>query len=389
MELRAESSDEELFAVVSAARNGELDESGIAALARAMAASGETLKASGNKTADIPSTGGPTSLSTLLCPLFLRAVGWTVPKLGVPGRPAGGLDVLSQIPGYRTSLSIAEVSRIIDACGYAHFAAGKRIAPLDARLFVLRQHVNAQSIPALVIASLLAKKLAVGVRTVGLDVRVASHGNFGGDMATARENARLFCRVAALLEIDAICTLTNASRPYQPYIGRGESLLALFRLFSGESEPWLQRHADQCAWIATATVGLSASPAASLLAYDAFAANVTAQGGTMDAFEAVATKIAEGHRCTISAPRSGFPIVDLERIRDAIVTQQRQSTNAGPYPDTAGVILLAEDVSPIQSGTPVMTVRAEQVQERFLRELEACVSISDTPPSLVGEKVGG
>ncbi len=59
--------------------------------------------------ADVASTGGPSSLSTLLSPLFLRAGGAVVPKLGVPGRPAGGIDCLAQIPGYRTELSAQEV----------------------------------------------------------------------------------------------------------------------------------------------------------------------------------------------------------------------------------------------------------------------------------------
>lgn len=264
MKLSARSSDQELITVISAVRNGEIDDAGIAELALAMAASGKTVRASCPNTADVPSTGGPTSLSTLLCPLFLRALGWTVPKLGVPGRPAGGLDVLSQIPGYRTALSVPDVTRIIENCGYVHFAAGELVAPLDSRLFKLRQQINAQSVPALVIASLLAKKVAVGVSTVGLDVRVASHGNFGSNMPSARENSRRFCRVAELLGINATCILTDGSRPYQPYIGRGESLLALFRLFSGDSDPWLRRHANQCSWISAATVKLPASPASSL-----------------------------------------------------------------------------------------------------------------------------
>ena len=178
MELWAGSTDHELLEVIASARRGDLDDAGIAALARSLAASGETLESNTDRTADVASTGGPSSLSTLLCPLFLRAFGWIVPKLGVPGRPAGGLDVLSRIPGYRVDLSAAEVACVLRDCGYAHFVAGERIAPLDARLFTLRQQTGAQTIPALVIASLLSKKIAVGVRTVGLDVRVAMHGNF-------------------------------------------------------------------------------------------------------------------------------------------------------------------------------------------------------------------
>lgn len=62
-------------------------------------------------------------------------MGYIVPKLGVPGRPAGGLDVLVQIPGYRTSLSGKQVAAVIEACGYAHFEA-KTIAPMDNEFFI-------------------------------------------------------------------------------------------------------------------------------------------------------------------------------------------------------------------------------------------------------------
>jgi thymidine phosphorylase len=389
VELGVSPTDQELLEVISAARDDKLDEEKTAELSRSLAASGETVEGRTNRTADVASTGGPASLSTLLCPLFLKAFDWIVPKLGVPGRPAGGLDVLSRIPGYRVDLSSAEVAAVLQECGYAHFAAGGRIAPLDARLFTVRQQLGAQTVPTLVTASLLSKKLAVGVGTVGLDVRVAAHGNFGSDMATARKNAQFFRRVAAVLGISATCFLTDASRPYQPYIGRGEALLALFRLFAGAADHWLIRHADQCAWMAAASVGLPACPAASLQAYDAFVSNVRAQGGSIDGFEAIASGIADRHRFSVLAERSGFPVVDLERVRNAIVVCQKRSTDDGAYPDPAGVILVAEGNVPVVVGDPIMTVRVETMADDFLDELAACVTMSEVPPSSVGEKIGG
>lgn len=67
----------------------------VASLAVKMANSGALLPASPSATADVASTGGPSSLSTLICPLFLNLKGFTIPKLSVPGRPAGGIDVLA------------------------------------------------------------------------------------------------------------------------------------------------------------------------------------------------------------------------------------------------------------------------------------------------------
>lgn len=388
MPLLANSSDVVLQELILAAQRDEFDEEDIAALARDLAASGEMLSDLHNA-ADVASTGGPASLSTLLCPLFLRAYGWSVPKLGVPGRPAGGLDVLSRIPGYAVELSTTEVARVLRDCGYAHFAAGPWIAPLDARLFKLRQQVGAQTVPALVIASLLSKKIAVGIKTVGLDIRVAPHGNFGEDLASARKNAQLFRQVAARLGINATCLLTDASRPYQPYIGRGEAVLALFRLFNGEADHWLRRHADQCAWMAAATIGASVCPAASLPAYDAFSSNVKAQGGSISAFETVARRTADGHKFTVTAPNSGFPRVDLERLRQIIVSRQKQVCGDGIYPDPVGVILLVEDTVEVAAGAALMTVRANEMTNDFLTQIAMCMTVSDVPPVNFGERVVG
>ena len=104
-------------------------------------------------------------------------MGCIVPKLGVPGRPAGGVDSLAQIEGYSVNLKPMEVRRTIERCGYAHFLADTNHAPLDKQLFAFRQQVGAQNVPELAIASILAKKIAVGLQRAGLDIRVAEHGN--------------------------------------------------------------------------------------------------------------------------------------------------------------------------------------------------------------------
>lgn len=110
--LRLSSSDAHLAALVSAARM-PIGPGEIAQLAAVLAASG-TVREPDSGCADVASTGGPGSLSTMLGPLVLRSIGLRVPKIAVPGRPAGGIDTLGTVPGYRTALPASDFQSVLD-----------------------------------------------------------------------------------------------------------------------------------------------------------------------------------------------------------------------------------------------------------------------------------
>lgn len=363
--IAADPADDSLDAVIAAARERDLDDGQIAALAETLAKSGDVLTfADSAKTADIASTGGPASLTTLLCPLFLRCFGALVPKLGVPGRPAGAVDVLSLISGYRVVLTTQELLNAIDTCGYAHCVASDRHAPLDAALFKRRQHLGASAIPALAIASLLSKKLAMSVRAVGLDVRVAPHGNFGAAWEVARRNAEQFIRVANRLGIKAKCFLSDGTRPSQPFIGRSEALLALDNVFVGSTDDWLNEHASRCFFMSRAlldSAGLS-RPTPSALKQQ-FLDNLASQGASTGAFESHLRRIKAVDRRPLKAPADGFFAVDLTVLRDAIVNANRALTeSSGPavhYADVTGVILRKRPGSLVSAGDVIVEVRDE------------------------------
>ena len=355
----------------------------IAHLAVTLGTSGTSIDMQcGELTADLASTGGPTSLSTLLGPIYIRSMGFSVPKLGVPGRPAGGVDTLAQLPGYDVNLSHSEVVACMDRCGYAHFLANQEHAPLDARFFRFRRQSKAPNLPELAIASLLSKKIAVGLKRAGLDVRVAPHGNFGDTWDKALTNAQRFQRVASILGIESVCFLTDARVPYQPFVGRGESLAALKEIFSGTKEQTLVNHATQCFAMACTIVDGPKIDLNSTLATaeSCFYDNLQAQGSSRDAFEEHVEKVLTQHRFQFIAKDQGFFCIKIDRMRDLVLRFQPTGAHDVPaFPDGMGIVLRKRPGEFIESGDILATVRVDEKEWGSVEtELRDVLSISST-----------
>lgn len=377
------SSDAEIVRFLSDVALGSPRDAELAAkLAVVLADSGSRFCRPNAATADVASTGGPSSLSTLLCPLFLRVGGLEVPKLGVPGRPAGGIDCLAQIAGYKTTLNDDELHVAMGRAGYAHFLSSGRFAPLDARVFKLRQEHGFQEVPTLVAASLLSKKIAVGLTTACLDVRVAHHGNFGRTMAEAEENATMFARAAALVGIAGRPVLTDGSTPYQPYVGRKEALAALADVFSSTADSWLQEHVETCRRLSIAAAPADRAPLIQAAeAGDlrhAFMENVAAQGAEEEAFSEAVRKARGGARLEILADGDGRVSVSLEAVRRCLVAAQATGPNKDvAFPDPAGVILLKRPGDVVLKGEALATVRVDvdSMVGRLKQDLCAAISV--------------
>lgn len=382
-----DSTDISMERLIAEIKTNRPDDGEVYKLAKTLAASGHQFHWREDiETADIASTGGPSSLSTLLSPLYLRAYGFSVPKLGVPGRPAGGVDVMAQLIPYRVNFLPAEVSEIVNQSGYAHFLADENFAPLDAKLFRYRQQSGSQDIPDLAVASLLSKKIACGIRTVGLDVRVAPHGNFGQTFPEARKSAARFCKVAALADIKAICFLTDARFPYQPFIGRGEALAAIKLILDNDVSGALAEHRDQCQLMAAhlaSLKGFSNMPTLENFK-TAFEENLIAQGSSFGAFEKKANETLSGHRHEIKAPKSGFVSIDLEMLRSVFVEANKGDDNGSTqFPDNIGTILKVPSGEYVAQDELLASVRVSDMLMDGLSKLIGQVFSIDDAPILV------
>lgn len=367
--------------LISLATSDLMSDDGIALLAKRLAESGKILNLQADKIyGDIPSTGGPSSLSTLICPLVLAELNIYVPKLGVPGRPAGGIDVLSQIPGYRIFLDDAEITDCLETSRYCHFLVSEEYAPHDKLLFNYRSKVGAKSLVPLVIASILAKKIVAGLSLTGLDVRVSTFGNFGHNWDQAKQNSKRFINVAKLVGINAKCYLNNGNTLMQPYIGRGESLIGLTKIFNSTFSGLLKDHFFRCMDMAFNLVNTSNKEVYSIdVIYKRFEDNLTAQGASGDSFFEKASLLQKQHIYSLTASKRGFLSIDLAKVRDAIVYFQGSETKDNiTFNDPCGVCFCKFNNEYIEKGEIVLTFRANtEIKEPFSVLLSQCFEIEN------------
>ncbi len=353
----------------------------IAILAEVLANSGDRLKIGKNVlTADIPSTGGPSSLTTVLCPLYLADFGYTVPKLGVPGTPAGGVDILAQIPGYKIHFQKQEFELLLLKHKYIHALADRVFCPLDITLFKFRKKVGKVSVYPLVIASLLSKKIALGVKNVGLDIRVSPNSNFGKTFYEARHNADIFNQVAKLFGIASKCFLTDVRFPLQPYIGRGEALLALYEIFENNNCGILSKHLEICYSIA----GLLINPKpnhsfTSINLKSAFSKNIIAQGSSYTNFLEKVNEIKSQSTVSIKSKSSGFLNIDLQSIKMSIAEGQKKLISSSlEFPDSCGCILLKDPGDFVKRNETLAILRINSnIKKRVLPLIQSCFSTQD------------
>ncbi len=351
-------------------QQGDLSIDEISELTRAIADSGEVVRLSAGNYCDIPSTGGPGSLTTLLAPILLASSGARVPKISATGSVAGGIDVLAMIPGFRSSLSVERFRSLTNGVGIAHIKQTDRFCPADAVLIDVRRNRGLMRHVSLAAISLLAKKLAVQGSRALFDFRMGITGNIGDTPSAAVDAAELFFAVAEQLGLEVGVAITdNLSFPSSA-LGRLESLDLLVQCLRGDAALRLldTSHRDVCVLLAEAglelvggeakpdaygTVGLSLRSGA---AYELFVEHLSAQGSSEDALLRTLGERLLQQELPICIRSSGYwKPPDLSRARDWIKAAQRPLGSAAA--DQVGYRLSVSPGEWVDSGSQVATVR--------------------------------
>ena len=185
-------------------------------LTEAMTTSGDTINWAGvvdtNLVCDKHSTGGVGDKTSVILAPILAACGLFVPMISGRGlgHTGGTLDKFDSIPGYNTQPDLDTFKNVVKEIGCAIIGQTSNLAPADKKLYSIRDIVGTVESLPLITSSILSKKIASGLKTLVLDVKVGN-GSFNSTIEIARELSHSLVKVAqgAGLQCEAIITDMN------------------------------------------------------------------------------------------------------------------------------------------------------------------------------------
>ena len=234
--LRDEVPDYQVSAWLMAAFLRGLDPEETLWLTETMARSGKVLDLSGlPHPVDKHSSGGVGDKVSLVVGPILAASGCTFAKMSGRGlaHTGGTIDKLESVPGWRGEMTEAEFLERARRVGLVIAAQSPDLAPLDGKLYALRDvTATVESVP-LIASSIMSKKLAAGARSIVLDVKVG-RGAFMKTLEEARLLAKTMVAIGQGAGRRVRALLTSMEAPLGRAVGNAIEVREAIEALKGE-----------------------------------------------------------------------------------------------------------------------------------------------------------
>ena len=369
-----------------------------AALTDAMLHSGEVLDLSSlpARKVDKHSTGGVGDKTSLVLAPLAAAAGVAVPMISGRGlgHTGGTLDKLEAIPGFNVNLPVAELRRVLEACGCAMIGQTAEIAPADRKLYALRDVTGTVESPYLICASIMSKKLAEGIDALVLDVKTGS-GAFMKNEKDAAFLAELMVETGERMGKQVVALITDMDQPLGNMIGNALEVVEVIDVLRGAGPQDLRELCLELAgWMlhlggASKTVAEGKRHSAQLIssgkALEKFRRMVELQGGDPHSVDDTKKLPKARHTLELTAGKDGYIVsMQCEQIGTACVIlgggRERKEDAVDP---SVGIVLHKKVGDRVARGETLATIhyndepRAERARQLMA---ESC-RISDTAPT--------
>ena len=183
---------------------------------------------------DKHSTGGVGDKTTLIVAPLVASC--NVPVIKMSGRglgyTGGTIDKLESIPGFKVDLTEEEIKKQAEDIGIVITSQTKDLAPLDKKVYALRDvTATTNSIP-LIASSIMSKKIAGGADKIVIDIKVGS----GALIKTKEEAERLsslLIKIGTYYQKEVRTVISNMDRPLGHNIGNKLEVLEAIDVLKG------------------------------------------------------------------------------------------------------------------------------------------------------------
>ncbi len=169
---------------------------------------------------DKHSTGGVGDKTTLIIAPLVAAAGVYVPLVAGRGlgHTGGTLDKLESIPGFDVRISTDVFKKQVARIGTSITGQTEEFCPADKKIYALRDVTSTIDSKALICASIMSKKLALGAGAIVLDVKVGS-GAFMKSVEEANELAAMLVEIGRRAGRKMTAFITDMSQTLGRFVG--------------------------------------------------------------------------------------------------------------------------------------------------------------------------
>jgi thymidine phosphorylase len=184
---------------------------------------------------DKHSTGGVGDVTSLMLGPMVAACGGFVPMISGRGlgHTGGTLDKLESIPGYNITPNNELFGKVTKEAGVAIIGQTGDLAPADKRVYATRDITATVDSISLITSSILSKKLAAGLESLVMDVKVGS-GAFMPTYQASEELANSIVAVANGAGTKTSAILTDMNQVLASSAGNALEVREAVQFLTGE-----------------------------------------------------------------------------------------------------------------------------------------------------------
>ena len=210
--------EEQAAALLTLMYTNGVTEKEMAYLSTAMAETGEEIELYrvSNQIVDLHAIGGVQDKLIIAIVSILNSL--NLPSCKISGRELGMIDRLSAISGFEYNKTVDELRKIVETDKIAIIKEPIDLAPIENKLYRLRNVTACNDSIPLIAMSLMSQKIAIGARNIVFDITCGENA-YVKNYADAKKLARYLVQIGSNINRNIKCLVTEFNEPIGRYFG--------------------------------------------------------------------------------------------------------------------------------------------------------------------------